>query len=81
MALENNLAGTAEFSTMESQIELLLRGDGIGHVSVEGTVFDQAGVGNKLSFRLEIDQTYLPQIVRSLDDVLQRFPVLGSPDA
>ena len=76
--LLESLVGVARFDTMEGQLQLALTGDGKGHVLVEGTALDQAGTGNTLKFTFEIDQTFLPEVLRSLDDVISRLPVVGS---
>ena len=34
-------------------------------------------IGNKLSFRFEIDQSYLPQLIGELQALLAEFPVVG----
>lgn len=67
--LYDDLKSPAVFNTLEGQFALTLSGDGIGHVSVDGEVLDQAGDGNRLRFRFGIDETYLPPIIRDLDAV------------
>lgn len=79
--LSRAVQGTASFTTMEGQIALSLTGDGQGQVRVTGDAIDVAGVGNRLQFGFDVDQTYLPQICRSLDHLLAAFPVTGAPDA
>jgi hypothetical protein len=78
--LERTLAGKATFNTMEGQLGLSVEGDGRGHVVLKGVALDQAGSGNALHFELELDQTYLPGILRGLDEALAQFPVVGRPD-
>ena len=80
-ALSRALDGVASFSTMEEQIAFTLTGDGRGHVRVEGKAFDAPGSDNHLHFIFDIDQTYLPEICRSLGVVLAAFPVVGTTDA
>jgi hypothetical protein len=47
---------------------------------VQGTLLDRAGDGNQLIFKIEgLDQSYLPRIIDSLDEVNTFFPVLRSP--
>ena len=79
--LTETLSGVARFCTMEEQLELELKGDDMGHVRVNGKALDDAGIGNVLEFTFEIDQTYLPELTRSVESVMSRFPVVGSPDA
>jgi hypothetical protein len=80
-ALSRTLEGTASFSTMERQIALSLAGDGKGHVRVTGEAADTVAADDRLLFRLDIDQTYLPAICRSLEVILAAFPVVGTADA
>lgn len=37
-------------------------------------VFDEAGIGNLLKFKVMFDQTELPAIIRSLDAICAAFP-------
>jgi hypothetical protein len=79
--VSRTLDGTASFTTMEGQIALSLTGDGKGHVRVTGDAIDAAGIGNRLQFVFDIDQTYLPPVCESLGHLLAAFPVTGAPDA
>ena len=79
--LSRTLEGAASFSTMEGQIAFSLAGDGKGHVRVQGEAADSPAGDNRLQFSFEIDQTYLPQMCRSLEIILAAFPVLGTADA
>jgi hypothetical protein len=36
-------------------------------------------MGNKLTFRIDFDQTELPEILRGLDAICETFPVVGKP--
>ena len=78
-ALSRSLEGTATFATMEGQITLSLTGDGQGHVRVQADALDVPGIGNRLHFGFEIDQTYLPQVCQELESLLVAFPVIGQP--
>ena len=75
--LSTTLSGKATFSTMEEQNSINLTGDGKGHVILRGQVRDQAGTANTLNFTIELDQTFLPGILKVLDEALTTFPVLG----
>ena len=74
-ALYETLAGTAEFTTMEGQLYLLFRGDGKGHIELEGKLADQPGIGNRLHFTLQFDQSQLGASIRELEKVTSKFPV------
>ncbi len=80
-SLYKSLSGTAAFEPMEEQLKLRLEGDGKGHIAVRGHARDEAGIGNVLTFDLELDQTDLPTLLRSLDEALEAFPVRGAPAA
>jgi hypothetical protein len=68
-ALYESLHGTAKFNTLEGQLDLTLTGNGRGGIAVAGTCMDRAGIGNRLGFSLALDQTYLAQTLRQLDEV------------
>jgi hypothetical protein len=80
-ALSRTLDGAATFSTMEGQVAFSLAGDGKGQVRVQGEAADTPGSDNRLQFGFDIDQTYLPEICRSLEVILAAFPVVGTADA
>ncbi len=75
--LYDTLAGAATFRTLEGWIELVFSIDKMGHILLKGMLLDDPGIGNRLTFRLDLDQSYLPDILRALDDVNARFPVIG----
>ncbi len=79
--LYDRLEGTAEFSPIEPWLMVRLVGNGRGGIAVEGEACDKIGTGNTLQFRGEIDQTYLPQLLKELDEVLRTFPVVGAKEA
>jgi hypothetical protein len=72
--LFETLSGTAEFSTMEEQLSLRLIGDSKGHFELRGEVADQAGIGNRLNFKLQFDQSELGASIRELEGVVAQFP-------
>jgi hypothetical protein len=69
--------GKAEFNPMEPWIVLQLEGDGRGRVAVTGQADDRVATGNKLSFHFDVDQTFLPSLIRDLESLLAEFPVIG----
>jgi hypothetical protein len=73
--LHQQLSASAEFTTLEGQLSLTLNCDVRGHVTLRGEVLDQAGIGNRLSFHLDLDQSFLQQSIRELDAVITAFPV------
>lgn len=74
-ALYAALKGSAKFTTLEQQLALTLVGNGRGNIQLTGQVLDRAGVGNRLSFTLEFDQTILGASIKELGVVIKAFPV------
>lgn len=68
--LYGTLSGVARLDTMEEQIALHLSGDGKGHIHLRGEVRDQPGLGNRLTFYLDFDQSQLANSIKELDAVL-----------
>src|SRR5687767_3628634 len=64
--LYNTLRGTAEFTTLEGQLHLRLSGDGKGQIELVGEIADQPGIGNRLHFTLQFDQSQLGASFMSL---------------
>ena len=73
--LYETLKGNAEFTTLEQQLSLRLAGDGNGHIELRGDVEDRAGMGNRLHFTLQFDQSELKASIHELDKVISLFPV------
>lgn len=78
--LYDELTGDAAFLSLEQWLRLRLVGDGRGHIAVTCDAMDAAGLGNRLTFNLELDQTELPQMLRDLEAILRDFPVKGSSE-
>ena len=74
-SLYETLTGEAQFQTLEEQLSLTLKCDGRGQLQLQGEALDQLGVGNRLSFKILIDQTQLESSVRSLASTLRAYPV------
>jgi len=73
--LYQTVAGSASFTSYEGQLELVLACDARGHINLRGEAMDFAGTGNKLTFQLGLDQTYVPAIINSLQSALKQYPV------
>ena len=76
--LVETMGGSAEFTTIEEQLSLRLTGDGKRHVELSGEVSDQSGIGNRLQFTFQFDQTQLRASIRELERVTLEFPVRTS---
>jgi hypothetical protein len=70
-----SLKGTAEFNTLERQLYIKASGDGKGHISIEGEAMDRTGIGNRLNFNIEIDQTNLSSTINQLKELVKHYPV------
>lgn len=75
--LFNTLNGEAVLDAMEKWIYLKFEGDGKGHVACSGEVTDRYDYGNVLKFNINLDQTYLPNIINGLKELLETYPVFG----
>jgi hypothetical protein len=73
--LYESLRGEAKFTTLEGQLLLHLTGDGKGHIEMVGEVADQPGIGNRLHFNLQFDQSQLGAGIHELERVTSEFPV------
>ncbi len=78
--LLKDLKGKATFSSMEEWLEIHAKGDGLGHFTAECKATDYPGGGRILNFDLEFDQTQIEGIRKGLANILQKFPVVGSPN-
>ena len=72
--LYRSLSGSASFTSYERQLEVTIAYDKQGHIQLRGEAMDYAGTGNRLNFRLELDQTYVPKILADLQLALERYP-------
>ena len=70
-SLYESLKVGAEFRTIEDQLYIKLATDRLGHIAGTGHLMDQAGTGNRLEFRLELDQSFLRSTLTELDKVIE----------
>jgi hypothetical protein len=75
--LYEKLTGRAVFDPMEPWLRIEVEGDGKGHFHASCKADDQPGIGNKLAFGIDFDQTELPVILKGLDAICEAFPVVG----
>ncbi len=76
----NDLNGKATFSSMETWLEINATGDGLGHFIAKCQATDIPGVGSVLNFILEFDQTQIEAMLTGVTNILEKFPVVGSPN-
>ena len=74
-----SLSGQAEFHTMEDWIGIRMEIQRTGHIKCDCFLMDYPGMGNRLTFQLSFDQTYLPALLDEIDAVLSTFPIIGAP--
>lgn len=74
-SLNETVSGTAQFTTLEEQLELTLTADSKGRITLSGRVADEAGVGNRLCFEFDFDQSQLNTSLRELEQVVETFPI------
>lgn len=74
--ISDKLTGTAELDCLEPNLSMVLTMNALGHVAVEVSITpDHLTESHQFSF--EVDQTFLPPIVRAFMSILERFPVIG----
>jgi len=68
------LVGSARLSNeYESNLELVLRFDGLGHVNVRGFYKSSSIEFNQLEFEFETDQTYIFQLIEQLRNIVSQY--------
>lgn len=72
-SLYKTLSGSANFDTIERQLQIECLGNDRGGIAINGTVQDRVGDGDELKFRFDVDQTYLPRIISELQDIESEF--------
>lgn len=66
--INKSLNGTAEFNTLEHQLDMKIIADGLGHIKFEITARDSSSVeSNEFQCSLNIDQTQLPELINQLN--------------
>lgn len=77
----SSLAGEAVLSSLDGWINLTVKCESNGSLTVSGEANDHPGTGNKLEFEIGgLDQSYLPPLIDALLEVEVAFPTVGSPD-
>jgi hypothetical protein len=79
-ALYKSLKGEAALNSMEGWVSVRLAADRLGHLNAECEMRDQPGMGSRLFFTLDLDQSFIPTMVAALDDVIRSYPLVGHPD-
>lgn len=64
-----------EFEFMEEPVKLNIITSKTGQIGMEVTVCPNPSENEYAMFTIELDQSYLPEIINSLEIALKRFPV------
>ncbi len=75
--LYKRLDGTASFCSPEQNVEIIMSGDGMGHIKAACTLAAHADVDYRLEVRIEVDQTHIPRMIRQLEKIIKKFPSRG----
>ncbi|MAB37481.1 MAG: hypothetical protein CL525_00215 [Aequorivita sp.] len=78
-SLYKKLDGTANFTTLENQLNIKITGDGIGHFNAKCNLMDNSSFGNELCCEIDFDQTQIPELLNQLEKITAEFPVFVSP--
>jgi len=73
VTLHRELKGCAEFTTIEGQVDFKIETDGLGHMEVNGSLRDDISFGNRLTFLIKFDQTYLERTIFEIDEALSQL--------
>jgi hypothetical protein len=71
--LYETLNGIAALTPIEAQFSLRLSGNGRGHIEAKGIAYTYASYGSCLKYEFEIDQSYLPRLIRSLKVLVNKL--------
>ncbi|MBN1344150.1 MAG: hypothetical protein JXQ73_15805 [Phycisphaerae bacterium] len=76
--LHQNLEGVAEMRCMEPNLSARVTLDALGRGSFEvGITRDPEE--ERHTFTCRMDQSYLPDVIRSIEVLLERYPIKGEP--
>ena len=74
-----DLSGVTMFYCLDEDIEIKIKGDGIGHFTAHCLARDSTTPeGSRLSFNLFFDQSYIPNFINQLDAITKAFPIVGN---
>lgn len=75
-AMDAELKGTAAMEPLESTVKITGVVHSLGEVSWDVETCYPLGTGAVLKFTLGADQSYLPGLIKELNELLEEFPVL-----
>ena len=77
--LLKNLSGEAKLACMEPALSVTLKSGSLGHIVMEVSITPDH-MSQRHWFQFEIDQSYLPPLVKQCQSILDVYPIKGSRD-
>jgi hypothetical protein len=77
--LLKNLNGEAKLACMEPAFSVTLKSGSLGHITMEVSITPDH-MTQRHWFQFEIDQSYLPPLVKQCQSILEAYPIIGSRD-
>jgi hypothetical protein len=74
-----NLNGVAKLAYMEAALSVTLKTGSLGHVTMDVSITPDQ-MSQRHWFQFEIDQSYLPSLVKQCQSILEAYPIKGSRD-
>ena len=76
-AMAISLQGEASLSCLEPKLSVTLEAKNFGHISMD--VYITPDLSQRHEFTFEIDQSYLPLLIRNCRTILKQYPIKGQP--
>jgi hypothetical protein len=77
--LLKNLSGEAKLACMEPALSVTLKAGSLGHITMDVSITPDH-MRQRHWFQFEIDQSYLPLLVKQCQSILEVYPIKGSRD-
>jgi hypothetical protein len=75
--MSRTMSGKAELAPIEPNLYVVFEMDKLGHIAVQINLTPEP-LSQHHEFREQIDQSYLPGLIRQITTVLQRYPIQGT---
>ena len=69
-SMNHTLLGVASLEPLDRQFALSIKIDSTGHLHIVGEAWSRAIYRNKLSFEFGLDQSYLPDPIKQLEQIV-----------
>ena len=70
--LNKHLKGQATFATVEKNVDLVLLGDGLGHIEFNGKIRHDNDYNLVTNFEIPSDQTFLAPLIFQCEEIIKR---------